>query len=166
MGIQLGCEVGDPRRESLEGPASQGGLLPEPSERPSKLRLDVLRIAERAVAFADADRSRPTGPWINILEDMSMNGFVVPDAEPAERRRLIEASAGGSLFEAVESSLRTKIRQVSEDAGARIARRIDGGVVHSRRRLLLAVLREDETTSFVRRKMVGAGGHDVALHGT
>ena len=104
-------------------------LILQGVEKNRHLSDDVLWIAERAAAFAEAHGTELAGPWVHVLEEMVVDGFVVADAESASGQRLVSPLGGCDRLEFSEDVLISNAGDVFEDAGVGIAVRICYGVV-------------------------------------
>jgi hypothetical protein len=76
-GVQVGKEARGAMRERRGvQPVQMAGVF-QTAEQFPHLRVDVLGVAEHAVALGYANGSNSAGPTVNVLKEMPMNGSVV-----------------------------------------------------------------------------------------
>ena len=80
--VHLGEQMSSADDEGLFVDAAQKAGLPQLTEDASQFRKNVLGVAERAVALADADRAEASCPAVHVLEDVVVDRPVVRDAPP------------------------------------------------------------------------------------
>jgi hypothetical protein len=89
-------------------------------EQPLHFAVDVLRVAEWVAALGNANGPDPPGPRIHILEQMPVNGPIMPVAQAARRNVLVGTRAGNFLLEGIEPGLVAQPEAILEDGRARI----------------------------------------------
>ena len=95
------------------------------------LAVNVLGVAKRAVALAKTYRAEPARPRVNILEQMTMDGAIVPIVEVPGGKRLIRPLRRDEGLKFGEFRRIAEIEAVLEDVGARVAVGILDGLVHA-----------------------------------
>lgn len=88
-GIELGEELCRPCGEPVAGQTAQGVARPETGEHARQLPIDVLGIAENAAVLRQAHCARPSGPRVDILEEVAVHRAVVADREAPSGQRLL-----------------------------------------------------------------------------
>ena len=95
------------------------------------LLVDVFGIAEPIASLADANSADIARPFIHVLEQMVMNGFVVIVVQIAGGNRFIGPDQEERQFELVEIGLVLDTQSVAENCRAGIAQRITfSGIDH------------------------------------
>src|SRR5262245_21136311 len=92
--VQLGEEVRGDLREVARSQLAQELVLSQPSEQAAHLLGDVLRVAERAGALRNPHCSEFSGPIVDVLEQVMVDGAVVGDRKATIRQRLLRAREG------------------------------------------------------------------------
>src|SRR3546814_503166 len=94
------------------------------------LACNVLGIAEHASALRYPNGAEPPGPAIHVLEQVSVDGLEVPDAQAAGGERFRAPLPRHFLLEGLQPFGVADIERVDKDARTRIAVRIVDGLIH------------------------------------
>ena len=84
-------------------------------EQRPHLLADVLGIAEDASAFAEPNSPGPSGPGVQVLKEMAVNGAIVGDRQPACWKRFVGALGRGGRLKEVQFILGSKSWDIPEN---------------------------------------------------
>lgn len=76
-GVELGKEMRGPRGEDVRTQTDKAAFIAKAFEKRDHLSFDMLRVAKKAIGFADARGAEATGPRINFTKQMTMNGAIM-----------------------------------------------------------------------------------------
>ena len=122
---ELSCLDG----EVIRGEVAEILIAPKLGEGLLQLAINVFGIAERVSLPAHPQSAVLAGPGVDILEEVMMDGPVMPDTKQASRHRFIEPLGCDGGLEPGERGLTFQVSEVLEDLGAGITVVVVDGII-------------------------------------